>query len=48
MLHALKPADLHAGWMHMFKISLVVLASVVGVFNMIAIFKNIQLTKNKL
>jgi hypothetical protein len=48
ILHALKPADFHAGWVHMFKICLVVLGLVVGVFNIAAIFKNIQFTKNKI
>jgi len=48
LLHALKPADFHAGWVHMFKICVTILALVVGVFNMVAIFKNIQFTKNKI
>ena len=48
MLHSLKPADFHAGWVHMFKICLTVLAVVVGVFNVVAILKNIQFTKNKI
>ena len=48
ILHALKPADFHAGWVHMFKICLIVLAVVVGVFNIVAILKNIQFTKNKI
>jgi hypothetical protein len=47
ILHALKPADFHAGWLHIFKICLIVLASVVGSFNIIAILKNVQFTKNK-
>ena len=48
ILHAIKPVDFHAGWVHMFKICLIVLGVVVGVFNMAAIFKNIQFTKNKI
>jgi hypothetical protein len=47
ILHALKPADFHAGWVPMFKFCLTVLALVVGIFNIIAILKNIQFTKNK-
>jgi uncharacterized membrane protein len=47
ILHALKPADFHAGWMHMFKICMTVLLIVVGIFNAVAILKNIQFTKNK-
>ena len=48
ILHALKPADFHSIWVHMFKICLVILALVVGVFNMAAVLKNIQFTKNKI
>jgi hypothetical protein len=48
ILHALRPADFHAGWLHMFKICLAVLAFVVGIFNIVAVIKNIQLTKNKI
>jgi hypothetical protein len=48
ILHALKIADFHAGWVHMFKICLIVLALVVGVLNIVAILKNIQFTKNKM
>ncbi len=48
ILHALKPAVFHAGWVHMFKICLVVLALVVGIVNAIAILKNVQFTKNKI
>ena len=49
VLHFLKPADFHAaGWVHMFKICLVILGLVVGIFNIIAIVKNIQFTKNKI
>jgi hypothetical protein len=47
ILHALRPGDFHAGWVHMFKICLIILGVVVGIFNVIAILKNIQLTKNK-
>jgi hypothetical protein len=45
ILHALKPGDFHAGWMHMFKICLIILSLVVGVLNLVAIFKNIQFKK---
>ena len=48
IIHALRPGDFHAGWVHMFKICLIILASVVGVFNIAAILKNIQFTKNKI
>jgi hypothetical protein len=48
ILHFLKPADFHAGWVHMYKICLIVLGLVVGAFNLVAIFKNIQFTKNKI
>jgi hypothetical protein len=48
ILHALKPADFHSGWVHVFKICLIVLAWVVGILNIVAIFKNIQFTKNKI
>jgi len=48
ILHALKPAGVYAGWVHIFNICLVVLGLVVGVFNIVAISKNIQLTKNKI
>ncbi len=48
IVHALRPSDLHPGWVHVFKICLVVLAWVVGAFNIAAILKNIQFTKNKL
>ena len=48
ILHALKPTDFHAGWVHMSRICLIVLALVVGVFNVVAILKNIQFKKNKL
>ena len=48
ILHALKPDDIHAGWVHMFKICLIVLGIVVGGFNLVAILKNIQFTKTKI
>ena len=48
ILHALRPVDYHAGWVHMFKICLIVLSVVVGAFNIIAILKNIQFTRNKI
>ena len=48
VLHALRPAGFHAGWLHMFKICLIVLAVVTGIFNGVAIIKNIQLTKHKI
>lgn len=47
-LHAVRPMDFHAGWTHMFKICLVILAAVTGIFNCVAIIKNIQFTKNKI
>jgi hypothetical protein len=47
-LHALRPAGFHAGWMHMFKICLIILAVVTGIFNSVAIIKNIQWTKHKI
>lgn len=46
--HVLKPDDIHAGWAHVFKICLVFLALVMGVFNIIAILKNVQFVKNKI
>jgi hypothetical protein len=48
ILHALRPAEFHTGWVHVFKICLIVLAWVVGVLNVVAILKNIQFTKNKI
>ena len=49
VLHALRPAEFHAGgWVHMFKICLIVLSIVVGTLNIVAIAKNIQFTKNKI
>ena len=45
ILHALKPADFNAGWVPMFKICLTILSVVVGVFNIVAVLKNIQFTK---
>jgi hypothetical protein len=47
ILHALKPADFHPGGIHMFRICMTVLLVVVGIFNAVAILKNIQFTKNK-
>ena len=47
-LHALKPDDFHAGWAPMYKFCLIVLGVVVGIFNIAAILKNIQFTKNKI
>jgi len=48
ILHVLRPDDFHAGWVHMFKICLIILGLVVGAFNITAIIKNIQFTKNKI
>ena len=48
ILHLIKPADFHVGWVHMFKICLIILAVVVVVLNTVAIFKNIQFTKKKI
>jgi len=48
ILDVIKPVDFHAGWVHMFKICLAILGTVVGIFNLIAIFKNIQFTKSKI
>ena len=48
ILHAFKIANLYPGWLHVYKICLIVLALVVGVLNIVAIFKNIQFTKNKI
>lgn len=45
ILHALNPANFHADWVRMFKICLIMLALVVGCFNVAAIVKNIQFTK---
>ena len=47
-LHAARPADFHAGWLHMFKICLIALSVVTGVFNGVAIVRNIKLTRNKI
>ena len=46
-LSALRPAGFHADWKHMFKICLIILAAVMGILNIVAIIKNVQLTKNK-
>ena len=48
ILHTLKPTDFQGDWVPMFKICLTVLAFVVGIFNIVAILKNIQLVKNKI
>ena len=48
ILHAVRPTDFHAGWAPMYKFCLIVLGVVVGVFNIVAILKNIQLTKKKI
>jgi len=48
MLHSLKPVDFTGNWVHMFKICLLVLAGVIGLFNIVAIFKNIQLSKSSI
>ena len=45
ILHSLKPGEFHSGWIHMGKICLAVLAVVTGVFNIVAILKNIQINK---
>ncbi len=47
-LHALGSDQPHTGWVHMFKICLIVLAFVVGIFDIIAIVMNVQLTKKKI
>ncbi|MDE1920169.1 MAG: hypothetical protein KGJ09_03780 [Candidatus Omnitrophica bacterium] len=47
-MHAIKPAGFHAGWVHVFKICLFFLASIIGVFTVFAIAKNVQFTKNKI
>lgn len=46
-VHALRPAEFQGHWVHMVKISLIMLAVVIGIFNVIAICKNLQLTKKK-
>lgn len=48
ILHALNPADFHMGWVHIFKICLIMLALVVGCFNVVAIAKNVKFAKNKM
>ena len=45
VLHVLKPGDVHTGWVHVFKICLMILAVVVGMLNLVAIVKNLQFTK---
>jgi hypothetical protein len=47
-LHAVRQAGFHTGWVHMFKICLIVLAAVTGIFNIVAIVRNMQFTKNKI
>ena len=47
-LHALGSDQPHTGWVHMFKICLVILALVVSCLNIVAISKNIQFIKNKI
>src|SRR5690242_10743381 len=41
-LHAFRPSEPHAGLLQIFKICLGVLALILGFFNGLAIFKNIQ------
>ena len=48
ILHALRPGNFHEGWVPMVRFCLTALAVVVGILNAVAIFKNIQFTKNKL
>ena len=48
ILHAIRPTDFHAGWAHMFKICLIILALVVACLNIVAIIKNIQLPKKRI
>ena len=48
ILHMLRPSDMHGNLVHIYKISLIILAFVVGCFNILAIAKNIQLTKEKI
>ena len=45
MIHIAHPHAPYPGWVHMLKISLLVLAMVIGVFNLIAIMKNIQMSR---
>ena len=45
ILHAVRPVDFHSGWVHMFKICLIILTFVIGVFTLTAIFKNVQFSK---
>jgi hypothetical protein len=45
ILHLVSHSSFHTGLMHVFKICLVVLGVVVGGFNIVAIMKNIQMTK---
>lgn len=48
LLNAFRPSDVHMEWAHMLKPCLIILAVVVVVFNVIAIFKNVQWTKKKI
>ena len=48
ILHAFKAVDFHMGWAHVFRICLAILALVVGFFNVVAVLRNIQFTKNKM
>jgi uncharacterized BrkB/YihY/UPF0761 family membrane protein len=48
ILHAFKAVDFHTGWVHVFRICLAILALVVGFFNVVAVLRNIQFTKNKM
>jgi len=48
IFHFLKPADFHAGWAHIFKVCMIILALVMGLFNVIAILINTKFTKNKI
>ncbi|MDE2027197.1 MAG: hypothetical protein KGK03_04905 [Candidatus Omnitrophica bacterium] len=47
VLHAVKVTGFHTEWIHVFKICLLFLGVVTGIFTVIAIVKNLQLTKNK-
>ncbi len=48
VLDALRPTEFHTAWVPVFKICLTILSVVVGAFNIVAIFKNIQLPKSKI
>jgi hypothetical protein len=47
-LHAVRHSAFHTGWVHMFKICLIILAAVTAIFNLTAIARNIQTPKNKI